>query len=110
MKITKLVRDRIPELMQQQGKEGAVEHIDGTALEAQLRHKLIEEAREVSDATDLSELVEELADVQEVMTALATHHQIQTAEIEEVRKKKLLERGGFTKGYLYTYDDGAPSS
>ncbi len=109
MKITKLVRDRIPELMQQQGREGAVEHIDGTTLEVQLRHKLIEEAREVSEATDLSELVEELADVQEVIIALARHRKISISDIEVRRQKKLSDKGGFERGHLYTYDNETKS-
>jgi len=95
--------------MQQQGREGVAEQVSGVMLDVRLRQKLIEEAHEIVGATDRESLIEELADVQEVIIALAKHHKIQSSEFECVRKKKLLESGGFTKGHLYTYDVASSS-
>lgn len=104
MKITKLVRDRIPELMQQQGKFGEAKQVDGSELDLSLRTKLIEEAHEVKGAPDTESLIEELADVVEVVSALAKLHSIDQDTIEARRVQKKEKRGGFEKGYVYTYE------
>jgi predicted house-cleaning noncanonical NTP pyrophosphatase (MazG superfamily) len=104
MKVTKLVRDKIPELMQQQGKEGVVEQVTGPTLDVRLRQKLIEEAHEVQDATNRNNLIEELADIAEVIHILMQHHSIDDKTVEICRVKKKEKRGGFEKGYVYTYE------
>lgn len=103
MSITKLVRDKIPELMQREGRVGVVTHITGASLDLQLRQKLIEEAHEVVNASDREDLIEELADVMEVLDVLAKLHAIDPDSIEARRVQKKEKRGGFEKGILFTY-------
>jgi predicted house-cleaning noncanonical NTP pyrophosphatase (MazG superfamily) len=60
----KLVRDRIPEIIQAAGQEYATEVMSLEEYQQALREKLIEEAQEAADASDL---ISELADLYEVM-------------------------------------------
>jgi len=85
----KLVRDRIPELF----PDNAYRVLDEAEYESALRDKLTEEAQEyLTDRTP-----EELADVLEVLHALATLHDLTPQELEELRSRKAAERGGFVE-------------
>jgi predicted house-cleaning noncanonical NTP pyrophosphatase (MazG superfamily) len=59
-----------------------------------LREKLIEEAREASEA-DLHHLVFELADLYEVIDALMTSYGISQETVKAEQQRKRTERGGF---------------
>ena len=87
----KLVRDRIPELIEKQGK---IPHTRVLAQEEYLRHleaKLDEEVGEYHrDKTE-----EELADILEVVFALAQANHCTKEELLSVYQKKHDARGGF---------------
>jgi predicted house-cleaning noncanonical NTP pyrophosphatase (MazG superfamily) len=85
----KLIRDRIPELFDIPSTSIRVasdEELDGL-----LAAKLVEEAREYQD----SRAIEELADVLEVIAAIARGRRVGAGTLEQVRAKKESERGGF---------------
>ncbi|MFD0687443.1 nucleoside triphosphate pyrophosphohydrolase [Actinomadura fibrosa] len=87
----KLVRDRIPEIIERSGGEPVSRIADAGEYELLLRTKLYEEAGEyVSDGNPA-----ELADVLEVVHALAALHGLTPDDLEELRSKKAIERGGF---------------
>lgn len=68
----KLVRDLIPDLIRADGREANVQHVTGPELVTAFTAKLQEEAQEAAEAVDSREkLIDELADVTEVMQALA---------------------------------------
>jgi predicted house-cleaning noncanonical NTP pyrophosphatase (MazG superfamily) len=92
----KLVRDRIPEIIEASGRIALVRRLTDSEFERALRLKLIEEATEACEASD-SELVTELADVLEVFLGLATLHGLTLEAIEAARMKKESERGNFSK-------------
>ena len=94
-KIDKLVRDRIPEIMSSKGQIFSERIMEMDEYLRRLQDKILEEAREVSVAQDEAELKEELADLLEVIYALIKAHQFNPQEIEELRVKKLQEKGGF---------------
>lgn len=48
-------------------------------------------------------IIEELADVLEVIHAIALFHQVTLSELETVRKKKAVERGGFARRIFLEY-------
>lgn len=101
----KLVRDRIPEIMRAEGKSPDVEHISGESLRSALKDKLVEEAVELREAADLSDdksgdIREELADVLEVVDALADVYDLDREEILAAQRKKRADRGGFKQGYF----------
>jgi predicted house-cleaning noncanonical NTP pyrophosphatase (MazG superfamily) len=63
----KLVRDRIPELMIQQGSLICVETLNHKAHVIALKNKLKEEVLEICEAQTRQELIEEIADLSEVL-------------------------------------------
>ncbi|MGY2893588.1 hypothetical protein [Deinococcus sp. UYEF24] len=89
--IGKLVRDRIPELF---GGQAARLQDDADYLAA-LRAKLSEETGEYLEAVTASERQAELADVLEVLLALAEREGLSPADLERLRAAKAAERGTF---------------
>jgi len=96
----KLVRDLIPESISARGEDVALFILEGEALIAALRQKLVEEAFEVMDAPTTIQIVEELADVREVMLALMARLDISESDVEDVRLQKVTSRGRFDAGLL----------
>ena len=96
--LDKLVRDRIPDYIQASGEFVQVQSVEGDALLNLVRRKLIEEAYEVAGAADADELVEELADLSEVVRALLRLTNTSQRKVEDARLKKLKTRGGFEFG------------
>jgi len=84
----KLVRDRIPNLIRAAGYTCATEVLDEAEYRQALRAKLVEEAGEAA-AADNDDLIDELADLHEVMMALMAAHGISP---ETVRKTQMLRR------------------
>jgi predicted house-cleaning noncanonical NTP pyrophosphatase (MazG superfamily) len=72
MRVTyhKLIRDQIPGIIAADGGQPVTRILDHAGYEAALRAKLLEEAHEAQAAPD-SQLASELADVLEVLKALA---------------------------------------
>jgi NAD(P)H-hydrate epimerase len=100
----KLVRDNIPKIIREHGKE-PVTHIAGRKeYLSRLNDKLIEEAKEFAQGGSK----EELADLMEVFIALCKANQINRAEIERIRKIKHRERGGFDKQIILDVIDKEP--
>ena len=91
----KLVRDKIPESIISKGEHVTQLTLRGENLLTALKAKLVEEAMEVADSISTTEIVEELADVQEVMHAILRHVKVTKANVESVRREKRGKRGGF---------------
>ncbi|PNY80088.1 nucleoside triphosphate pyrophosphohydrolase [Deinococcus koreensis] len=89
----KLVRDRVPELF-----DGHSRPLDEVEYRAALRGKLQEEVSEYLESGE----VHELADVLEVMQALAGLDGVSAAGLEDMRKKKAAERGAFDARLWWT--------
>lgn len=89
----KLIRDRIPEIIEKSGKKCIVEVMDDETYIQYLDQKLNEELAEYQADKSL----EELADLLEVMYAVAAARGYSVAELESVRKEKAEKRGGFEK-------------
>ena len=104
----KLVRDGVPTLMKESGIAFEAQALDDADYRAALRHKLVEEAQEALRAGSDLELLEELADVVEVVLALAKAMGLQAANVEVARQAKRAKRGGF-EGRVFTVTDGDPS-
>lgn len=98
----KLWRDKAPDLMRAQGSIIHVESLDDEEYEEQLKIKLAEEMQEVIVASTTKELIEELADVYEVIDALCALHNISIDEIHAVQAKKRDARGGFYERQFVT--------
>ncbi|TMQ91133.1 hypothetical protein ETD83_32395 [Actinomadura soli] len=89
----KLVRDRIPEIIQEDGRLPETRVAGPDEHAALLRAKLYEEAGEYVASGDPGEL----SDLLEVVHALAALHGLTPGELEEQRSAKAAMRGGFSK-------------
>ncbi len=94
----KLVRDNLPSRMEQEKIIVHGKKIQGEKLLKELKNKMIEEANEVREAKDVTSLKIELADVLEVIYAIACASNIDMQNIEDERLKKRKINGGFHGG------------
>lgn len=92
----KLVRDRIPEIIQAAGGRCETMILAGSDYHQALRQKLIEEAQEAAMA-DPQSLISELADLLEVVDAVMTAYQISRDDVLVEQQHRRQERGGFEK-------------
>jgi predicted house-cleaning noncanonical NTP pyrophosphatase (MazG superfamily) len=96
----KLIRDRIPEIIEAAGKRHKVRILDEAAYQEALAAKLIEEGQEVVAAVSSGtrqQQIEELADVYEVLDALLAVTGIASEEVAAVQAARRKERGGFAE-------------
>lgn len=98
IKCEKLVRDRIPDLIADKESVIVVETLDRKAHISALKKKLEEEAMEVANATSREQIIEEIADLNEVLDALILMLSIDRNEIETIKREKSLKNGGFDRG------------
>lgn len=98
----KLVRDKIPEIIRQNdGIEPDYRIVSGESeLSEALDKKLDEEIAEFRNASDSRSAAEEIADIIEVLLALAARDGYTPDQIETIRFEKREKRGGFEKGII----------
>lgn len=102
----KLVRDLIPNIIQSTGKEFRSRTLDEQEFIVELNRKLKEESEEYFAAEQPAEALEELADMLEVIRALAAAHGSSWEQLKALREKKAEARGGFLdRVYLIDVDD-----
>lgn len=102
----KLVRDRIPEIIENDGKKCSTKILDEKSYLSELRKKVHEELQEYEEASSDIEAVEELADILELIHALAKTHNATMEEVEKIRAEKAVKRGGFNdKIFLIEVED-----
>ena len=92
----KLVRDRIPEIIEASGKTCTIEVLSDDNYLKMVDAKLDEELAEYHKDQN----IEELADLLEVIYAAAIARGYTIEELEQVRAEKALKRGGFEKRIL----------
>ena len=90
----KLVRDKIIEIIRNSGKEVEFYVSDEKEYWERLKEKLQEEVNEVLEEENI---LEEIADVLEVLHSIAEFKKNDFQEIEKKRIQKKEERGGFKK-------------
>lgn len=95
----KLVRDKIPRMMLDEGLEPNVRVLSTPELDKALRKKLVEEAHEVIAAATPEALLEELADLWEVWYTLIRHHDWLAKDAYERARDKGVEKGRFQQGF-----------
>lgn len=91
MTYDKLVRDRIPEIIQSKGKTPAT-HVAG---DDEYRRRLTEKLQEEVSEFIADETPEEIADILEVIVAITSDRGWTLADIERLRAEKAAARGGF---------------
>ena len=97
MEYDKLVRDRIPEIIEASGKKYVIEKCNSPH---EINQRLIEKLSEEGDEFLESNEIEELADLLQIVHSLIENSNCQLEEIEKIRAKKESVRGGFRKGII----------
>jgi len=92
----KLVRDRIPEIIDRDGKVACVTQVDSKTLRRYAFKKLREEIDEFLE----NPCAEEAADVLEIFDIICERERIGTASIHAERLSKRVLRGSFNMGYV----------
>ena len=104
-KYGKLVRDRIPEIVERDGKRPHWRQLGDEEFRHALRAKLIEEAREVDEADEHHRL-SEFADLAEALDAALAAHGFSADDLRRRREARNAERGAFVRRiYLDSVED-----
>jgi predicted house-cleaning noncanonical NTP pyrophosphatase (MazG superfamily) len=90
-KLNKLVRDKIPQIIEKEGKIAIIKIASEKEYKEKLKEKLIEEAKEFLKSNSK----EEFADIIEVLNAIGKLNRFNREEIEQIRKAKSEEKGSF---------------
>ncbi|HEX5594787.1 MAG TPA: nucleoside triphosphate pyrophosphohydrolase [Micromonosporaceae bacterium] len=98
----KLVRDRIPEIIRATGRDPVVRVASDAEMDALLRAKLVEEVDEFLASGE----PEELADVLEVVLALAERAGLDPEALEQLRAEKAGARGRFSRRIVWSNEQG----
>lgn len=104
----KLVRDKIPELLESKDLQFTMKTFNYLQYLTALQNKLIEECNETVTALVMNasfpqlaesraDVIEELADILEVMWAITDEIGATPEDVEAARLAKLESRGGYTK-------------
>lgn len=96
MSYNKLVRDKIPEIIKSNGEIPITRTLSDEEYKIELEKKLKEELEEVLSSTGIDR-IEELADMLEVMIALARLEDKSLEDIIETCDDKREKRGAFVK-------------
>ncbi len=96
----KLVRDRIPDILKKKGLVSKTKRLNAREYQRALREKLLEEVTEFLHARGKKEMTNELADLLEVIEALAQSEKISASMLAKKKRTKRKERGGFQKKIL----------
>ena len=91
----KLVRDNIPTIIEKDHKQCITRILDKEEYILELKKKLMEEAKEVHDATTVNDICKELADVLEVIEAITNAYGLSIDTVVQTKQKKALTNGKF---------------
>ena len=89
----KLVRDKVLEIIRTNGQKSTHKILTADEYAVELTKKLVEEVEEYKKDKN----TDELADIMEVVYALANLHGCTVEELEKIRAEKAEKRGGFEK-------------
>ena len=92
----KLVRDRIPEIIDEAGKDFAMRQERGSRLQDYAMRKLQEEVQEFVE----NPCAEEAADIMEIMSFICNRLGIHERTILAETTAKRVRRGGFEMGFI----------
>jgi predicted house-cleaning noncanonical NTP pyrophosphatase (MazG superfamily) len=106
----KLWRDKSVDWLEGMGSKIHWSQLESNAFLEQLKIKLLEEAQEVCSSQTKESLLEELADVLEVMDSFCDLHQVTLQDVINLKNKKYQERGGFQGRKYVTIAEHLPGS
>lgn len=92
----KLVRDNIPNICKQNNQTPKYHVLDDNEYKTELKRKLKEETKEYISSGEL----EELADILEVVEALANANDSNFSELLKIKEEKAKKNGKFEKKFF----------
>ena len=101
----KLVRDRIPQVIEKAGGVAKFKKLTSKQFEKELLKKVGEEAGGLLGAKSKKELVSELADVIEVVEEIKRFKKITESELKKVMKINMDKKGGFKKKLFLVWSE-----
>lgn len=102
-KFGKLVRDKIVEDTIANGIKPKWEVLSDRKYLIELKNKILEEAQEVPASKNNEHLVEELADVQEVIDSILEFLKVSKNDFNKIKSEKNKKRGSFKKRHYIDY-------
>lgn len=100
IKYHKLVRDKIPQIIEAAGKTCKTEILPEEEYRKMIDEKMAEELKEYQEENQSDKKLEELADLLEVVYAAAEARGCSLEELEAIRKKKADKNGAFKEKIL----------
>lgn len=91
----KLVRDKIPNLIEKSGRIPVTKTLEGKEYRRQLFRKFGEEFREYRQAENILDKAEEMADILTVLKAILEHDGVFFDDVYKLAIKKNQEKGEF---------------
>ena len=95
----KLVRDKIPDIIKESGRRAITDILSDDGYIEALEIKLNEEVAEYQ----VDKSLEEMADILEVLQAISIARGYSLEQLEEKRREKAEERGGFKDKIFLRY-------
>jgi predicted house-cleaning noncanonical NTP pyrophosphatase (MazG superfamily) len=108
--VGKLVRDKIPDIIRASGRTPYVRTLTASAYRTALHDKLDEEVNELIAARTTDAVIEEAADIVEVLIAMAGEWGVSFDSILNAAQRKRRERGGFGRRLWLDGVDPNPAS
>lgn len=106
IEFNKLVRDKIPEIIKQDGKKASLKILNEDEYKRELLVKIVEEAQEVlATKGQKDDLIKEIGDVLEVIDFIVKAFNLSKDEIDEVKEKRNKSRGGFSEKIFLEYTE-----
>lgn len=93
----KLIRDKIPERIHAKGSDLKTRKLSPKEFEKELIKKVEEEASGLQNVRSTTELVNEIADVIDVLDEIRRIKHISASDIAEAQKYTFQQKGGFKK-------------
>ncbi len=94
----KIIRDKIPGIIEKDGKTFEIQTVSNDTALQYLKDKLKEELDEFYE----SDNIEELSDIMEVIDAIAEKKGISFNKLLQIKEEKREKRGGFEKNLILT--------
>ncbi len=101
----KLVRDKIPLVMQKNGAAYRVKTLSQSAFKRELLKKVGEEASSLPRLKQKDDITDELADTLDVIKEIQRVFKITDADIRSAQRKAFKRKGGFRKKYFLFWSE-----
>lgn len=99
----KLIRDKIPEIIEKSGGIFKIHKLNKTEFKKELAKKILEEGKELCEAKSKADISNELSDLLELIQTIARQYKISPEKLEGSRIEKYRKRGGFEKRLFLEY-------